>query len=50
MELIVYLVDHEFFDDTRGFEGRGASFRLDCFGVDGVNIFQGFKSRIIVQN
>jgi hypothetical protein len=23
---------------------------LGCFGVDGVNIFQGFKSRIIVQN
>jgi hypothetical protein len=33
-----------------GLKGEELLSRLDCFGVDGVNIFQGFKSKIIVQN
>jgi hypothetical protein len=41
--------DHEFLNDTRGFEEKGNCFKAtSCFGVDGVNIFRGLRSRVIV--
>jgi hypothetical protein len=44
-----FLEHHEFFDDARGFEGKGACSRLVCFGANRVNTFQGLRSIIIVQ-
>jgi hypothetical protein len=46
---INYLDHHEFFDDTRGFEGKGVASRLVCFGANGFNVFQGLKSIIMIQ-